>query len=156
MYMYMYVRAWAFPLSLCMYNVHVHVCVFSYMCIYTYICLLSLCTGVIVYVEVRSIDSRQNRSSAIASQLETLGATVRANPAVILWPNWHMVSLPTVLYILFRCVQDLQKMSLTWWATCIFHVQCTCVLQCTCTCMYSQLNERKVLPFTWPDYGVWS
>ena len=29
-----------------------------------------------MYVEVRSIDSRENRSSAIASQLEALGATV--------------------------------------------------------------------------------
>ncbi|CAI8024599.1 Microcephalin [Geodia barretti] len=32
--------------------------------------------GVMVYVEVRSTDSRENRSSAIASELETLGATV--------------------------------------------------------------------------------
>jgi microcephalin len=32
--------------------------------------------GVMVYVEVRSTDSRENRSGAIASELETLGATV--------------------------------------------------------------------------------
>ena len=53
-------------------------------------CLMSLCTGVIVYVEVRSIDSRQNRSSAIASELETLGATVRTNPEVQLTVHIYM------------------------------------------------------------------
>ena len=52
-----------------------------------------------MYVEVRSIDSRENRSSAIASQVEALGATVSACVCIYMYITYMYIHVSVHLYI---------------------------------------------------------